>query len=105
MIMLLKNMYQTFKNRQVKVCERGWGGFVEVVMCLRMYCIHNFSPFPSRYLTSILLKFHPKYWLMIYSCFLPWDLCVEHCVEFQRINGSLNVTSENATSPVIEFWE
>nr|XP_055171569.1 sodium- and chloride-dependent GABA transporter 2 isoform X3 [Nyctereutes procyonoides] len=29
----------------------------------------------------------------------------EYCVEFQRTNGSLNVTSENATSPVIEFWE
>uniref|UniRef100_A0A7N4PQ54 Transporter n=1 Tax=Sarcophilus harrisii TaxID=9305 RepID=A0A7N4PQ54_SARHA len=29
----------------------------------------------------------------------------EHCVEFQRTNGSLNVTAENATSPVIEFWE
>ncbi|XP_029809893.1 sodium- and chloride-dependent GABA transporter 2 isoform X2 [Suricata suricatta] len=29
----------------------------------------------------------------------------ESCVEFQRTNGSLNVTSENATSPVIEFWE
>ncbi|XP_045686542.1 sodium- and chloride-dependent GABA transporter 2 isoform X5 [Phyllostomus hastatus] len=41
---------------------------------------------------------------------LPWGSCrhewnTEHCVEFQRINGSLNVTSENATSPVIEFWE
>nr|XP_031526401.1 sodium- and chloride-dependent GABA transporter 2 [Vicugna pacos] len=41
---------------------------------------------------------------------LPWGSCrhdwnTEHCVEFQRTNGSLNVTSENATSPVIEFWE
>ncbi|OWK03669.1 SLC6A13 [Cervus elaphus hippelaphus] len=29
----------------------------------------------------------------------------ERCVEFQRTNGSLNATAENATSPVIEFWE
>ncbi|VFV18556.1 sodium-and chloride-dependent gaba [Lynx pardinus] len=41
---------------------------------------------------------------------LPWGSChhewnTESCVEFQRTNGSLNVTSENATSPVIEFWE
>ncbi|XP_058511991.1 sodium- and chloride-dependent GABA transporter 2 isoform X3 [Ochotona princeps] len=41
---------------------------------------------------------------------LPWGSChhewnTEHCVEFQKTNGSLNVTSENATSPVIEFWE
>ncbi|XP_032246895.1 sodium- and chloride-dependent GABA transporter 2 isoform X3 [Phoca vitulina] len=41
---------------------------------------------------------------------LPWGSChhewnTEYCVEFQRTNGSLNVTSENATSPVIEFWE
>ncbi|XP_014649492.1 PREDICTED: sodium- and chloride-dependent GABA transporter 2 isoform X2 [Ceratotherium simum simum] len=41
---------------------------------------------------------------------LPWGSChhewnTEHCVEFQKNNGSLNVTSENATSPVIEFWE
>ncbi|XP_012664765.1 sodium- and chloride-dependent GABA transporter 2 [Otolemur garnettii] len=41
---------------------------------------------------------------------LPWGSCrhewnTEHCVEFQKTNSSLNVTSENATSPVIEFWE
>ncbi|GAB1291237.1 Sodium- and chloride-dependent GABA transporter 2 [Apodemus speciosus] len=41
---------------------------------------------------------------------LPWGSCshewnTENCVEFQRTNASLNVTSENATSPVIEFWE
>ncbi|XP_063549810.1 sodium- and chloride-dependent GABA transporter 2 isoform X3 [Gorilla gorilla gorilla] len=41
---------------------------------------------------------------------LPWGGCyhewnTEHCVEFQKTNGSLNGTSENATSPVIEFWE
>nr|XP_019566858.1 PREDICTED: sodium- and chloride-dependent GABA transporter 2 isoform X3 [Rhinolophus sinicus] len=41
---------------------------------------------------------------------LPWGSCrnewnTEHCMEFQRTNGSLNVTSENATSPVLEFWE
>ncbi|XP_069848892.1 sodium- and chloride-dependent GABA transporter 2 isoform X1 [Dipodomys merriami] len=41
---------------------------------------------------------------------LPWGSChhewnTENCVEFQKTNGSLNVTSENATSPVIEFWE
>ncbi|XP_045220474.2 sodium- and chloride-dependent GABA transporter 2 isoform X3 [Macaca fascicularis] len=41
---------------------------------------------------------------------LPWGGChhewnTEHCVEFQKTNSSLNGTSENATSPVIEFWE
>ncbi|XP_025138794.1 sodium- and chloride-dependent GABA transporter 2 isoform X4 [Bubalus bubalis] len=41
---------------------------------------------------------------------LPWGSCrhdwnTERCVEFQRTNGSLNATAENATSPVIEFWE
>ncbi|VTJ60354.1 Hypothetical predicted protein [Marmota monax] len=41
---------------------------------------------------------------------LPWGSChhewnTENCVEFQKTNGSLNVTTENATSPVIEFWE
>ncbi|XP_070350470.1 sodium- and chloride-dependent GABA transporter 2 isoform X4 [Equus asinus] len=41
---------------------------------------------------------------------LPWGSCrhewnTEHCVEFKKTNGSLNVTFENATSPVIEFWE
>nr|XP_012603736.1 sodium- and chloride-dependent GABA transporter 2 isoform X2 [Microcebus murinus] len=41
---------------------------------------------------------------------LPWGSCrhewnTERCVEFQKTNGSLNLTSENATSPVIEFWE
>uniref|UniRef100_A0A670YHV7 Transporter n=1 Tax=Pseudonaja textilis TaxID=8673 RepID=A0A670YHV7_PSETE len=40
---------------------------------------------------------------------LPWGSCdhewnTENCVEFQK-NASLNVTVENATSPVIEFWE
>ncbi|EGW04916.1 Sodium- and chloride-dependent GABA transporter 2 [Cricetulus griseus] len=40
----------------------------------------------------------------------PWGSCshewnTENCVEFQKTNDSLNVTSENATSPVIEFWE
>ncbi|XP_036721873.1 sodium- and chloride-dependent GABA transporter 2 isoform X2 [Balaenoptera musculus] len=41
---------------------------------------------------------------------LPWGSCrhdwnTEHCVEFQRPSSSVNVSSENATSPVIEFWE
>lgn len=44
-------------------------------------------------------------WLMIFLFFPPRDPWVEHCVEFQKTNGSLNGTSENATSPVIEFWE
>lgn len=63
--MLVRIYTQTFRNRQVKACGRGWRGLVEVT-CLRMFCIDNFSPVPSRYLTSILLKFHPKYWLMIF---------------------------------------
>ncbi|KAJ8401393.1 hypothetical protein AAFF_G00386240 [Aldrovandia affinis] len=42
---------------------------------------------------------------------LPWASCnntwnTETCTEFQRRNDSANYTfSENATSPVIEFWE
>ncbi|TEA40376.1 hypothetical protein DBR06_SOUSAS23610004, partial [Sousa chinensis] len=41
---------------------------------------------------------------------LPWGSCrhdwnTEHCVEFQRASSSVNLSSENATSPVIEFWE
>uniref|UniRef100_A0A8D2LYM2 Transporter n=1 Tax=Varanus komodoensis TaxID=61221 RepID=A0A8D2LYM2_VARKO len=41
---------------------------------------------------------------------LPWGSCdhdwnTENCVEFQKANSSLNITGENATSPVIEFWE
>ncbi|KAI1883386.1 hypothetical protein AGOR_G00230900 [Albula goreensis] len=42
---------------------------------------------------------------------LPWASCnntwnTETCVEFQRGNDSANFTyPENATSPVIEFWE
>uniref|UniRef100_A0A6I8NXC9 Transporter n=1 Tax=Ornithorhynchus anatinus TaxID=9258 RepID=A0A6I8NXC9_ORNAN len=40
---------------------------------------------------------------------LPWGSChnewnTEHCVEFQKANASFTM-SENATSPVIEFWE
>uniref|UniRef100_A0A8C2UAT3 Transporter n=1 Tax=Coturnix japonica TaxID=93934 RepID=A0A8C2UAT3_COTJA len=41
---------------------------------------------------------------------LPWGSCdhewnTVNCMELQRANSTLNVTSENATSPVIEFWE
>ncbi|KAM9638711.1 sodium- and chloride-dependent GABA transporter 2 isoform 5-T8 [Morphnus guianensis] len=41
---------------------------------------------------------------------LPWGSCdhewnTGNCVELQKANSTLNVTSENATSPVIEFWE
>ncbi|XP_066846328.1 sodium- and chloride-dependent GABA transporter 2 isoform X2 [Anser cygnoides] len=41
---------------------------------------------------------------------LPWGSCnhewnTGNCMELQRANSTLNVTSENATSPVIEFWE
>lgn len=37
--------------------------------------------------------------------FPPWASPTGNCMEFQRANSTLNVTSENATSPVIEFWE
>ncbi|XP_067163460.1 sodium- and chloride-dependent GABA transporter 2 isoform X5 [Apteryx mantelli] len=41
---------------------------------------------------------------------LPWGSCDHEwntgsCMEFQKANSTLNVTNENATSPVIEFWE
>ncbi|XP_009678146.2 sodium- and chloride-dependent GABA transporter 2 isoform X3 [Struthio camelus] len=41
---------------------------------------------------------------------LPWGSCDHEwntgsCMEFQKTNSTLNVTNENATSPVIEFWE
>nr|XP_009505440.1 PREDICTED: sodium- and chloride-dependent GABA transporter 2-like [Phalacrocorax carbo] len=41
---------------------------------------------------------------------LPWGSCdhewnTGNCMELQKANSTLNVTSENATSPVIEFWE
>nr|XP_054487490.1 sodium- and chloride-dependent GABA transporter 2 isoform X1 [Agelaius phoeniceus] len=41
---------------------------------------------------------------------LPWGSCdhewnTENCMELQKANSTFNVTSENATSPVIEFWE
>ncbi|XP_069716692.1 sodium- and chloride-dependent GABA transporter 2 isoform X4 [Phaenicophaeus curvirostris] len=41
---------------------------------------------------------------------LPWGSCdhewnTENCMELQKANSTFNVTNENATSPVIEFWE
>nr|XP_021140423.1 sodium- and chloride-dependent GABA transporter 2 isoform X4 [Columba livia] len=41
---------------------------------------------------------------------LPWGSCdhewnTGNCMELQKANSTLNVTNENATSPVIEFWE
>ncbi|XP_053933043.1 sodium- and chloride-dependent GABA transporter 2 isoform X3 [Cuculus canorus] len=41
---------------------------------------------------------------------LPWGSCdhewnTGNCMELQRANSTFNVTNENATSPVIEFWE
>ncbi|XP_075015037.1 sodium- and chloride-dependent GABA transporter 2 isoform X17 [Calonectris borealis] len=41
---------------------------------------------------------------------LPWGSCdhewnTGNCMELQKANSTFNVTSENATSPVIEFWE
>ncbi|XP_051911293.1 sodium- and chloride-dependent GABA transporter 2-like [Hippocampus zosterae] len=55
-------------------------------------------------------------WGMFYLSFsfswdLPWSSCnnswnTENCVEFQRRNASVNQTiPQNATSPVMEFWE
>lgn len=35
----------------------------------------------------------------------PWAFPAENCLELQKANSTFNVTSENATSPVIEFWE
>ncbi|XP_061866207.1 sodium- and chloride-dependent GABA transporter 2 isoform X4 [Colius striatus] len=41
---------------------------------------------------------------------LPWGSCdhewnTGNCMEFQKVNSTFNMTNENATSPVIEFWE
>ncbi|XP_041569651.1 sodium- and chloride-dependent GABA transporter 2 isoform X1 [Taeniopygia guttata] len=41
---------------------------------------------------------------------LPWGSCdhewnTGNCMELQKANSTFNVTNENATSPVIEFWE
>ncbi|XP_061618835.1 sodium- and chloride-dependent GABA transporter 2-like [Phyllopteryx taeniolatus] len=55
-------------------------------------------------------------WGMFYLSFsftwdLPWSSCnntwnTENCMEFQRRNTSINQTLfQNATSPVMEFWE
>lgn len=35
----------------------------------------------------------------------PWTSPAGNCMELQKANSTLNVTNENATSPVIEFWE
>lgn len=35
----------------------------------------------------------------------PWAFPTGNCMELQKANSTFNVTSENATSPVIEFWE
>lgn len=41
-----------------------------------------------------------------YLCSLSFCTSPEgNCMEFQKANSTLNVTSENTTSPVIEFWE
>lgn len=37
--------------------------------------------------------------------FSPWAFAAGNCMELQKANSTFNVTSENATSPVIEFWE
>nr|XP_044993713.1 sodium- and chloride-dependent GABA transporter 2 isoform X3 [Jaculus jaculus] len=58
----------------------------------------------------IVLAWALFYLFSSFAADLPWGSCrhewnTENCVELQKSNGSLNVTSENATSPVIEFWE
>ncbi|XP_013375619.1 PREDICTED: sodium- and chloride-dependent GABA transporter 2 isoform X1 [Chinchilla lanigera] len=68
-----------------------------IVMLLNIYYI-------------IVLAWAFFYLFSSFTADLPWGSChhewnTENCVEFQKTNGSLNVTSENATSPVIEFWE
>lgn len=51
------------------------------------------------------------FWILQYSnccclCSLsPWASPTGNCMELQKANSTLNVTNENATSPVIEFWE
>ncbi|KAJ8245505.1 hypothetical protein GJAV_G00271440 [Gymnothorax javanicus] len=69
--------------------------------------------------TAALLNFYyiiVLAWAIFYLGFsftwdLPWSSCnntwnTESCVEFQRRNEGMNISiPENATSPVIEFWE
>lgn len=35
----------------------------------------------------------------------PWASPSGNCMELQKANSTFNMTNENATSPVIEFWE
>lgn len=86
---------QTFRNRQVKARGRGWHGPAEVT-CLRVFCTDNFSPVPSRYLTSLLLQSPPKYWLMVFLslpslgpgsrtlCGIPEDQWLPECDLWER---------------------
>ncbi|XP_066524970.1 LOW QUALITY PROTEIN: sodium- and chloride-dependent GABA transporter 2-like [Hoplias malabaricus] len=74
------------------------------------------------YATQVIVCFMNLYYIIVlawgifylyhsFSWELPWASCnnywnLDTCVELQRRNASANFTvSENATSPVIEFWE
>jgi hypothetical protein len=93
-----------------EVGRRDEVGSLEVITWLRKLCTElQPSSFRIPYFcsptTPPILSSHAKCWLTISLSFFPGIPGVENCVEFQKTNGSLNVTSENATSPVIEFWE
>ncbi|XP_076153611.1 sodium- and chloride-dependent GABA transporter 2-like [Alosa pseudoharengus] len=85
--------------RKISPLFEGLGYGTQVIVCLlNFYYI-------------IVLAWGIFYFYFSFSWDLPWASCnntwnTETCVEFQRRNESVNITlQENATSPVMEFWE
>lgn len=85
--------------RKISPLFEGLGYGTQVIVCLlNFYYI-------------IVLAWGIFYFYFSFSSELPWSTCnnywnTDACVEFQRQNQSVNATlRENATSPVMEFWE
>ncbi|RLV94680.1 hypothetical protein DV515_00013035, partial [Chloebia gouldiae] len=118
-----------------KVHERGhWNNKVEFVLSVagEIIGLGNVWRFPYLcykngggigYATQVIEAHLNVYYIIIlawaifylFNCFtteLPWASCghewnTENCVEFQKLNMSncSQVSLQNATSPVMEFWE